>query len=126
LFVSPLPVLATLLTTSHKTRERVLYSRQASAFANLLHKDRRHSSDENGCGNSLCAVPSDVSRNFASASGVTHQSDILEIERLDDSCQIIGVPIHVVPRPGLTRAAMATAVMCSSRRPKHAAAMNRL
>ena len=29
--------LATLLTTAHKTRERVLYSRQASAFANLLH-----------------------------------------------------------------------------------------
>src|SRR5580700_11183613 len=33
LFVSRLPVLATLLTTSHKTRERVLYSRLCESGA---------------------------------------------------------------------------------------------
>jgi len=57
-------------------------------------------------------VPSDVARHFASARGVTDQRDILEIKRLDESCQIVGVPIHVIPGPSLTGSAVAAPVMC--------------
>jgi hypothetical protein len=37
--------------------------------------------------------------------------DILEIKRLNERCQIVGVPIHVVPGPGLAGPAMAAPVM---------------
>jgi hypothetical protein len=43
---------------------------------------------------------------------VTHQSDILEVKRLDDRSQIIRIPIHVVPGGGLAGSAMATTIMC--------------
>ena len=52
-----------------------------------------------------------VARYFASACGVTDQSGIFEIERLNDRCQIIGVPIHVVPGRGLAGPAMAPTVV---------------
>ena len=87
------------------------FDRDPFGIGSGLHQDRRHSGDQYGCGNPLCAVASDVARHFASARGVTHQSDILEIKRLNDRCQIVGVPIHVVPGPGLAGAAMATPVV---------------
>jgi hypothetical protein len=73
------------------------------------YQDRRHSADQNGCGNSLCTVSSDVPCHFPSASGVTYKSDIFEIKFLNDRCQVVGVPIHVVPGPGLAGPAMAAA-----------------
>ena len=57
-------------------------------------------------------MPSDVAGNFASASGMTHQSDIFEIQCLHNGGKIIGVSIHVVPGRSLARAAMATPVVC--------------
>jgi hypothetical protein len=37
-----------------------------------------------------------------------------EIKRVDHSCQILGVPIHVIAGPGLAGSAMATAVVCNN------------
>ena len=42
---------------------------------------------------------------------MTDQRDILQIKRLNDCCQIVGVPIHVVSGPGLAGPAMATPVV---------------
>src|SRR5262249_18340189 len=61
--------------------------------------------------NPFGAMPSDVARHFAPTRGVSYKSHIRESERLDESCQIVGVPIHVVPRPSLARAAVATPVV---------------
>jgi hypothetical protein len=43
--------------------------------------------------------------------GVSYKSHIIETERLNDSCQIVGVSIHVVPGRRLARAAVATPVV---------------
>ena len=66
-----------------------------------------------GTSSNFCTVASDVLCHFASASGVTYKSGVFEIKFLNDRCQIVGVPIHVVPVPGLTRAAMTAAVVCN-------------
>jgi hypothetical protein len=54
----------------------------------------------------------DVADDFAAAGGVAHESGVLEIECLDHGCEIIGIAIHVIPRRGLARPAMATTVVC--------------
>jgi hypothetical protein len=56
-------------------------------------------------------VTSDVARNFASTGGVTDQSNVLEIKRFNNSCQIVGVSVHIIPGPGLAGPTMATPVV---------------
>jgi hypothetical protein len=42
---------------------------------------------------------------------VTHHRDLLEIERLNHSSEVVGVSVHVVSRPCLAGAAVPTAVV---------------
>jgi hypothetical protein len=42
---------------------------------------------------------------------VAHEYGILEIERLNHGCKIVGIAVHVIPRRGLTRPAMATTIV---------------
>jgi hypothetical protein len=72
---------------------------------------RRHCSNEHRFGDPLRPVAPDVADDLAAAGGVTHEYGILEIERLNHSCKIVGIAIHVIPRRGLARPAMATAVV---------------
>ena len=55
----------------------------------------------------------DVTSHFASTCGVTDQRDIVEIQLLDESRQIVSVAVHVVPGPGLAGPTMATPVVCN-------------
>src|SRR5829696_309277 len=71
---------------------------------------RRHCSDKHRFGDSLRPVAPDVADDLAAA-GVAHEYGILEIERLNHSCKIVGIAVHVIPRRGLARPAMATAVV---------------
>src|SRR4030095_16572069 len=43
--------------------------------------------------------------------GVAHQRGVLEVERLDHGRKIVGIPVHVVPRRGLTRPAMTATIV---------------
>src|SRR4029077_14087049 len=43
--------------------------------------------------------------------GVAHQCCLLQIERLDHSCEIIGIAVHVVSRRSLAGSAVPTSVM---------------
>src|SRR5207244_3594252 len=76
-----------------------------------LHHDRWHCGDQNGCGDPLRAMASDVARNLPSACRVADQSDILEIKRLNNRCEIVCVPIHVVSGPGLAGPPVSTPVV---------------
>src|SRR5262249_49171975 len=49
---------------------------------------------------------------FPASGGVAHQRGVLEIQRLDDGCQIVGVAVHVVSGGGLAGPAVATPVVC--------------
>src|SRR3954447_26623392 len=42
---------------------------------------------------------------------MAHQDGVLEVERLDHGGKIVGIPVHVVRRRGLTRPAMTTTVV---------------
>ena len=68
--------------------------------------------DEDRLGDTLGAIPSDVARHFAAAGGVSHHGDVRDIECADHGCEIVGVPVHVVSRPGLTRSTVATTIVC--------------
>src|SRR5215203_1033062 len=72
---------------------------------------RRHCSDEHCFGDPLRPVAPHVADDLAAAGGVAHEYGILEIERLNHSCKIVGIAVHVIPRRGLARPAMTTAVV---------------
>jgi hypothetical protein len=72
---------------------------------------RRHGGDEDRFGDPLLSVAPDVADDLAAAGGVAHEYGILEIERLNHSCKIVGIAVHVIPRRGLARSAMATTVV---------------
>ena len=59
--------------------------------------DGRHSGDEDRFGDSLRPVAPDVAGDLAAAGGVAHENGVLEIERLDHGCKIVGIAVHVIP-----------------------------
>ncbi|MCY1366701.1 hypothetical protein D9M69_536060 [compost metagenome] len=56
-------------------------------------------------------MAADVVRHFAAAGGVAHHRDVLQVERLDQLREIVGVAIHVIAGRGLRRASMPAAVV---------------
>jgi hypothetical protein len=60
---------------------------------------------------SISGVAADVARHLAAAGGEAGQDDVVQVERLDQLRQVVGVVVHVVAVPGLARTAMATAVV---------------
>src|SRR5262249_25304365 len=72
--------------------------------------ERRHGGDENRFGDPLRSVAADVARHFSASGGMADQRGVLEIERLDDGCKIVGIAVHVVSESSLARPAMATPV----------------
>src|SRR5262244_212766 len=87
------------------------FDRDSFRVGGGFYHDWWHSADQDGPGNTLCAVPADVACHFAAARGVTKQRGILQIKRFDERCQIVGVAVHVVAEPCLAGAAMTTPIM---------------
>ncbi len=85
--------------------------RQALRIGRGLQHDRRHGGDEDRFGDPLRPMAPDVAGDFAAAGGVADERGVLEIERLDDGCKIVGIAVHVVPRRGLAGPAMAATVV---------------
>jgi len=56
-------------------------------------------------------VAANIPRDFPASGGVTHQRHVLEFQRLDDSSEIVGIAIHIIPLRSLARSAVTTAVM---------------
>jgi hypothetical protein len=57
-------------------------------------------------------VATDATGHLAPSCGVADADHAVEIERFDEFREVVGVGVHVVAGPWLTRTAMATAVMC--------------
>jgi hypothetical protein len=85
--------------------------RQPLRIGRRFQHDRRHGGDEDHFGDPLRTMAPDVAGDFAAAGGVAHEHGVLKIERLDYGCKIVGIAVHVIPRRGLARPAMATTVV---------------
>jgi hypothetical protein len=48
---------------------------------------------------------------------VSDHRDVLEIQRLDEACQIVRIPVHVVAGRSLAGSAMATTIVRTTRKP---------
>ncbi|MNL43528.1 hypothetical protein D3C87_1660450 [compost metagenome] len=56
-------------------------------------------------------MTADIAGDLAAAGGEAGKEDVLQIQRIDQVGEIVGIVIHVVAVPGLGRAAVAAAVM---------------
>ena len=61
------------------------------------------------------AVAADVARDLAAAGRVADVDGVLQVERLDERGEVVGVRVHVVAVPRLARAAVAAAVVGDAR-----------
>ena len=80
-------------------------------LAARLQHQRRHRADQHRLGDALRAVAADVARDFAAAGRVADVDRVLQIERLDQRREIVGVGVHLVAVPRLARSAVAAAVV---------------
>jgi len=72
---------------------------------------RGHRPYQDRLGEAGGAVATDVAGHLATASGMAHQHRVVQIERLEERRQVVGVGVHVVALPGLAGAAMAAPIM---------------
>jgi hypothetical protein len=56
-------------------------------------------------------VTADVAGDFAAAGGVADVDRVLQVERLDEFREVVGVGVHVVAGPRLARTPVAAAIM---------------
>ena len=85
--------------------------RQAAGIGRRLQHQRRDGGDQRGLGHPLRAVAADVAGHFAAARGEADQDGALQVERLDELREVVGIGVHVVAVPGLARPAMSAPVM---------------
>jgi hypothetical protein len=112
-------VLVKLRGVLHKAAPQVvedLHRKPLRIGRGFQHK-RRHCSDEHRFGDSLLSVAPDVADDLAAAGGVAHEYGILEIERLNHGCKIVSIAVHVIPRRGLARPAMAPTIVRNHAKP---------
>src|SRR4030095_2150514 len=75
-----------------------------------LQHERRHGGDQYGSRDALWPMAPDVAVTLAPARGMTHQWDLVQVERLDDGREVVGVTVHVVAGGRLVRPAVAPPV----------------
>ena len=85
--------------------------RQAAGIGRRLQHQRRHGRDQHRLGHALRAVAADVAGDLATAGGEADQDGVLQVERLDQFREVVGIGIHLVAVPGLAGSAMAATVM---------------
>ena len=56
-------------------------------------------------------MPADVAGDFPAAGGVADQRGVVQVERLDDGGEVVGVAVHVVAGGGLAGPAVAAPVV---------------
>src|SRR5579859_4755436 len=56
-------------------------------------------------------MPSDVAGNFSPTGGMTHMDCIFQVELVSESCEIVGVGVHLVTIPCLGGTAVPSPVM---------------
>ena len=72
---------------------------------------RRDRPDEHHLGDASRAVTADVPHDFAAASRMTNKDDVAQVERLDHGGQVVGITVHRVAVPGLTRTTVPTTIV---------------
>src|SRR6202048_2762115 len=85
--------------------------RQAARVGGRLQHQRRYRGDQHGLGYALRAVAANIAGDFTTARRVADMDGILEVELLDELCEVVGVSIHVVAGPRLARPSVATPVV---------------
>ena len=95
--------------------------RQAARIGGGLEHQRRHGVEEHGLGDASLgasrAVAADVAGDLAAAGRVADVDRVLQIERLDQRHQVVGIGVHVVAVPRLGRSAVAAAVVGDAAKP---------
>jgi hypothetical protein len=71
-----------------------------------LEHQRRDCADEDDLADTCGAMASDVAHDFATAGGVSDEDHVAQVDCFDHRGQVVGVVIHVVAVPRLTRAAV--------------------
>src|ERR1019366_7254347 len=84
---------------------------QAAGIGRRLQHQWRDRGDQRCLDHAFRAVAADIAGDFTTSSGEADQNRAFEVERFDQSREVIGVGVHVVASPGLARAAMASTVM---------------
>ncbi|MNT16126.1 hypothetical protein D3C72_1512150 [compost metagenome] len=85
--------------------------RQAARIRVRLDHLRRHGAHQHGLGHAFFAMAADIARHFAAARRMADQGRALDVERVEQGGQVVGVGIHVIALPWLARQAVAAAVM---------------
>src|SRR5262249_30019340 len=85
--------------------------RSAIGVGVCLEHQRGNRPDKGSPGNARGAMPTNVARYFAAASGMADQRDVFQIERLDEGSQVICIGVQVVPIPRLAGAPMSATIM---------------
>ena len=76
-----------------------------------LQHERWHGRHEHEPGDPCGAVPPHVVDDLAATRGVPDQGEVVQVERLDEGGQVVGVGVHLVAVPGLGGATVAAAVV---------------
>ena len=89
--------------------------RQAAGIGGRLDHERRHRADEDRLGHATLraagAVAADVARDLAAARRVPDVDGVLQVERLGERDEVVGVGVHLVAVPGLGRSPVSAAVV---------------
>jgi hypothetical protein len=84
---------------------------QALGIGSGFQHDWRHRGDQDCLRDPRRSMTCDIPRDFSTSGGVAHQCRVVEIERLNDGREIVGVAIHVVSGRGPAGSTMAAPVM---------------
>jgi hypothetical protein len=88
--------------------------RQTAGIIGGLEHDRRYRCDEHRLADPGSAVTADVAHDLAATGGVSDQHGVVQVERVHQVRQAVGMVVHVVAVPRLGGATVAAAVMGDS------------
>lgn len=86
-------------------------SEKRAALRCRLEHERGHGADHHGLGDMLSAVAADLAGDLAASRGMADLDRILQLELLNESCEIVSIGVEIITVPWLARAAMAATIM---------------
>src|SRR3989442_596852 len=84
---------------------------EAAWIGRRLEHQRGYRSHQHGLSEARGPVAADVAGHLAAAGGMAHQHRVVQIERVEERRQVVGVVVQVVAVPGLAGSSTATTVM---------------